>query len=337
MDRASPIHKPGQCLWCRIDAPEPGGYAITIAKSGIRGFLPSATALDIGRFVPSTFVCMNGDRALFTFAFTLGTSARVQNSTASEQENAFAVWSEAHSEPAVFRRAVDLVMPPIGSPPIITRLNENSAKEIFSTVEETNFTGCIKIYCQSRLSRSALIFLNGRVVGSIYTAKTPLDSCPVAVGIKKMLEDILTPELDATLEMYELPSGIVLSLSSLFLGYVDQPQAQVTNLVYTERMLSHFAARRGTACFNFIDPRNDSTFALGFIAEGAFIGTFTVAQKAFAEEKGYLLNMLLSQFQLKMQTHILPVAMTSDAVRFGFSLSSGQFAAPDKKGGELAQ
>jgi hypothetical protein len=340
MDQAAASHKPGQCLWCRIDSPEPGGYAITIVKSGIRGFLPSTSALDIGRFVPSTFVCMNGGRALFTFAFTLGTSARVQNSTASDQENAFVVWSEAHTEPAIFRRAVDIIMPPIGSPSIITKLNETSAKEVFSTVEETNFTGCIKIYCQSRLSRSALVFLKGRVVGTIYTTKPPIDSCSFSMGIRRLLADISTPGVDADLEMYELPPGIVLSLSSLFLGYVDQPQTQVNNLVYAERMLSHFSARRGTACFNLIDPKNDLPFALGFISEGTFRGTFTIAQKAFAEEIGYLLNLLLTQTQLKLQTHILPAAMTTDAVRFGFSLSSGQFAiAPslDEEGSDSAQ
>lgn len=327
MEQGAAYHKPGQCLWCRIDSPEPGGYAITIVKSGIKGFLPSTVALDIGRVVPSTFVCMTGGRALFTFAFTLGTSARVQNSTASEQENAFVVWTEAHTEPAVFRRAVDIIMPPIGAPPIITKLNENSAKEVFSTLEETNFTGCIKIYCQNRLSRSALIFLNGRVVGAIYTTKSTIDSCPFAVGIKKMLEDISTPDVDANMELYELPRGIALSMSSLFLGYVDRPQTHVNNLVYAERMLSHFSANRGTACFNLLNPTTESPFALAFIADGAFKGTYTIDQKAFAEEEGFLLNMLLSQTQLKLQTHILPAAMTTDAVRFGFNLNTGQFGA----------
>ncbi|MBX9685428.1 MAG: hypothetical protein K2X27_01925 [Candidatus Obscuribacterales bacterium] len=315
-------HKPGQCLWCRIDSPEPGGYAITIVKSGIKGFLPSASPLDIGRFVPSTFVCMNGNRALMTFAFTLGTSARVQNSTASEQENAFVVWTEAHSDATVFRRAVDIIMPPIGAPPIISKLNENSATEIFSTLEETNFTGCIKIYCQSTLSRSALIFLNGRVVGSIYTAKTPADACSTGVEIRKMLDDISTPDVDANMEMYELPHGVVLSLSALFLGYVDQPQAQVNNLAYAETMLAHLASTKATACFNLLNPKSQSPFALGFVADGSFRGIYTVDQKAFAEESGFLLNLLLSQMQLKVQTHILPAAMTSESVSFGFRLSS---------------
>ena len=325
MDQSTGNHKPGQCLWCRIDSPEPGGYAITIHKSGIKGFLPSSTALDIGRFVPSTFVCMDGNRALFTFAFTLGTSARVQNSSASEQENAFAVWTEAHAEPSVFRRAVDIIMPPVGSAPIITKLNENSAKEIFSTVEETNFTGCIKIYCQNRLSRSAIIFLNGRAVGTIYTTKAQSDATSLAVGIKQMLEDISTPDVDANMEMYELPQGIVLSMSSLFLGYVDHPQTQNNNLAYAEKMLAHFSASKGTACFNVLNPKTDSPFALGFIAEGKFRGSYTVDQKWFAEEDGFLLNLLLSQTYLKIQTHILPSAMTTGAVRFGYSLSSGQF------------
>lgn len=325
MDQAAANHKPGQCLWCRVDSPEPGGYAITIVKSGVRGFLPSTSALDIGRVVPSTFVCMNGNRALFTFAFTLGTSAHVQNSKAGDQENAFAVWTEAHTDSVVFRRAVDIIMPPIGAPPIITKLSESSAKEILSTLEETSFTGCIKIYCQSRLSRSALILLNGRVVGTIYTTKSFNESCSVAVGIKKILADISIPDLDADMEMYELPTAIVLSLSSLFLGYVDRPQPRISNLTYAEKMLFHLSSSRGTACINLLNPTTESPFALGFIADGKFRGTYTIDQKFFAEEQGFLLNILLSQMQLKVQTHILPAAMTTDAVRFGYSLSSGQF------------
>ncbi|MBX9724431.1 MAG: hypothetical protein K2X81_23680 [Candidatus Obscuribacterales bacterium] len=325
MDPSAANHKPGQCLWCRIDSPEPGGYAITIVKSGVKGFLPCTTAIDVGRIVPSTFVCMNGNRALFTFAFTLGTSARVQNSTASDQENAFVVWSEAHADSAVYRRAVDIIMPSIGAPPIITKLTANSAKEIFSTVEETKFTGCIKIYCQSSLSRSALIFLNGRVVGTIYTTKTSSDSCPIAVGIKKMLADVLAPDVDADMEMYELPQAIVLSLSSLFLGYVDQPEAYVGNLVYAERIQSHFSRSRGTGCLSLLNPKTDSPVALGFISEGRFRGIYSLDQKTFAEEEGFLKNMLLCQTQLKLQTHILPTAMTTDAVRFGYSLNSGEF------------
>lgn len=325
MDQAAANHKPGQALWCRIDSAEPGGYAITLVRSGIKGFLPSTSALDIGRVVPSTFVCMDGKRALLTFAFTLGTSARVQHSKASEQENAFYVWTEAKLESTSFRRAVDIIMPPIGSPPIITSLNENAAKEIFSTLEETNFTGCIKIYCQSSLSRSALILLNGLVVGMIYTKKSVNDPYPMPLGLRKMLEDISTPDVDAKMEMYDLPPEIVLSLSSLFLGYEDKPQAQVSNLIYTERMLSHFSGSKGTACFNLLHETGESIFALGFIADGKFRGTYVLDQKAYAEEQGFMLNLLLSQTQLKVQTHILPAAMTTNAVRLGFSLTSKAF------------
>jgi len=248
----------------------------------------------------------------------------VQNSTASDQENAFVVWTEAFSESAVFRRAVDIIMPPIGSPPIISKLNHISAKEIFSTVEETNFTGCIKIYCQSSLSRSALILLNGRVVGMIYTTKSSNDPCSIPVGIKKILEDVSAPDLEADMEMYELPRAIVLSMSSLFLGYVDTPPALVSNLVYGERMLAHFASNRGTACFHLVNSKTDALFALAFVCEGVFRGIYTIDQKAYAEEHGFFLNLLLSQTQLKMQTHILPAAMTTDAVSFGFKLSSSQ-------------
>ncbi len=325
MDQAA-SHKPGTSLWCRIDSPEPGGYAVTIVKTGVRGFLPSTSSIDIGLIVPSTFVCMSGDRALFTFAFTLGTSARVQNSKASEQENAFAVWTEAHHKAASFRRAVDIIMPPIGPSPIIVKLTEKSAGEIFPTLEETSFTGCMKIYCQNRFSRSALLFLNGRAVGSIYTSKTLTEPCSIAAGIKNTLEDVSSSDVDADLEMYELPRGIVYSLSSMFLGYLDHPENNNNNLAYAERMMSHFAAKKATACLGLLDQSSDTPIALGFIADGNFMGTYLIAQRTFVEEKGFLLNLLLQQTQLSLQTHILPAAMTSGAVSFGYSLSSEQFS-----------
>ena len=319
-------HKPGASLWCRIEAPEPGGYAITTVKTGIKGFLPSSAVLEIGRIVPSTFVCMDGARALFTFAFTLGKSALVQNSKASDQENAFAVWTDAHHEAASFRRAIDIIMPPIGPSPIIVKLKEGSAKEIFPTLEETSFTGCMKIYCQSRLSRSALLFLNGRAVGSIYTKKEDSQTYSLAAGIKHILEDVSAADLEADLEMYELPRGIALSLSALFLGYTDCPENNNNNLGYTEKLLSHFAGNKTTACFGLHDSKSDTTVALGFIADGAFQGSYLISQRIFVEDKGFLLNMMLQQTQLKLQTHIVPAAMTTGAVRYGYSLSSGQFA-----------
>lgn len=326
MNAEAPKIKPGECIWCRIEAPEPGGYIVAVEKKGIKGFLPSNQPIEIGRVVPSTFVCMNGEQALFTFAFTMGTSSRVQHSTASDAENAFSVWAEAHPKYNSLRRAVDLVMPPISTSSMMFKMNDKSAKEFFPTLEETKFTGCLKIYCESGLSRAAVIFFEGRVVGSVFTKKPNRDPYSFEIGIRKMLEDLSAPEADADIEMYELPIGIVLSMSSLFLGYSDLPSAEISNMEYAEKMLKHFSNGKDTACFNLIDDKSEVPFAFGFVCDGEFKGTYIISEQIFSEGTEFLLKLMENKSQLKLQTHILPTAMTSESVLFGYSLGSEQFA-----------
>lgn len=312
--------RPGECIWCRIESPEPGGYAVSVVSTGMPGFLPSYDPITIGRVVPTTFVCMNGDRALFTYAFTMGTSARVQHSTASDEEIAFSVWADAYPKSISPKRAVDLFMPPISSSPILIKLSDTRAGEIFPSLEETKFTGCMKIFCESRLSRGAIILLRGRAVGSLYTTKTFPDPYPFEIGMKKMMQDVTTPDVEADLEMYELPEEIVLSMSALFLGYLDQPDDQLDNLSYADKMLSHFSTRNETACFSLLEA---SQTPLG---NGKYKGTYTLADRVYSEEANYLHQLLEKYSDRKVQTHILPAAMTTEAVLFGYSLSSEQFA-----------
>lgn len=326
MDEAGIKIKPGECVWCRIESPQPGGYAVTVVSNGIKGFLPSTINIEIGKVVPSSFVCMNGDQALFTFAFTIGTSARVQHSTATDQENAFSVWAEAHPKSVSLRRAVDVFMPPTNSPLIEVKLNRQKSLEIFPTIEETKFTGCMKVYCESSMSRGALILLQGRVVGSVYTKKPIPDPYPFEIGIKKILEDVSATTACADLEMYELPEEIILSMAALFLGYVDKPAVKLENAEYAEKMLAHFADTNETACFNLLDEEADAVIALSFIHKGDFQGSYAIAQRAYRKEKEFLSRLIESNPKVRLQAHILPSALTTDAVRFGYSLNAEQFA-----------
>ena len=325
MDETVETVKPGECLWCRIEAPVPGGYNVTVVKTGMKGFLPATDRIEIGRAVPSTFVCMNGDRALFTFAFTMGTSARVQHSTASDKENAFSVWMDAFPKSISFRRAVDIVMPPISASSMMLKLDEKKAREIITSLDETRFTGCIKIFCESGMSRAALIFFRGRAVGSIYTKKPMRDPYPFDAGIRKLMQDLTSENADAEMEMYELPEEIVLSMASLFLGYVDRQDAQgVDKAAYAEKMLEHFATCKETACFNLVDA-TDTSAAFGFVHNGEFKGAYTIAEQVYSSEKSFLKELIEKDPELKLQVHILPPAMKTDAVILGYSLSSDQF------------
>ena len=318
--------KPGEIVWCRIDSPQPGGYTVTIPASGMKGFLPATNKIEIGKSVPTTFVCMNEDQALLTFAFTMGTSARVQHSTATDQENAFSVWADAYPKSLSLRRAVDLVMPPITTSSMILNLDRDKARQFFPTLEGTGFTGCMKVACQSAVSRGALIFLDGRAVGCIYTRKPVPDPYPFELGIKKMLEDVTREDAESELEMYELPQEIVLAMSALFQGYIDKADAQLDNTTYAQQLLDYFSAKKETACFNLLDEEPDVPFALSFVFEGEFQGTYIISERLFSKESDFLFDLLQkSDSRFKLQAHILPKAMRTEAMRFGYSLNGEQF------------
>jgi hypothetical protein len=323
MDRQKAKLKPGESVWCRLQSPEPGGYLVTLTPSGIEGFLPSHDPIDMGRVVPATFVCMSGERALLTYAFVMGTTERVQVSTASDQENAFSVWADSYPDAIRLRRAVDLVMPPFSSSPILLRLGDKSAQEFFGSLEAAEFTGCVKVFCQKRLSRAAVIFHLGRAVGSVYTTKLISEPYPFEVGLRRMLEDMNSQ--DAELEMYDLPGDLVLSMSALFLGYIDQRSDNLDNSAYAEHMLAHFATRKETACFS-LNEETHTPCALGFVSEGEFKGAFVIAGRTFGPEKSFLLQLLDKHPKARLEAYILPSAMTTDSVRFGYSLTSEQFA-----------
>lgn len=324
MDQAAQKVKPGECLWCRIEAPAPGGYKVSVVKTGLKGFLPATDKIEIGKVVPSTFVCMNEDEALFTFAFTMGTSAKVQHSTLSDEANAFSVWVDAFPKSMSFRRAVDLVMPPISSSSMLVKLDTQKAREIISTLDESQFTGCMKINCESAMSRAALIFFRGRAVGSIYTRKPMRDPYGFEIGMRKLVEDLTAENTDADMEMYELPEEIVLSMASLFLGYVDRPDAKGDRNSYAEKMLQHFFDAKNTGCFNLLDTTDTST-AFGFVCKGEFRGTYTIGEQVFNQDKNFLLELLAKDPEFKLQVHILPPAMMTEAVVLGYALNTEQF------------
>ena len=110
---------------CRIESAEPGGYLATVLGIGgpplanpendaapvLKAFVPSSEPLRIGQIIPATFVCMHGNKALMTFAYMLGTTERVQHSTAPDSENAFAIWVDSYPSSQKLRRAVDIIMP----------------------------------------------------------------------------------------------------------------------------------------------------------------------------------------------------------------------------------
>lgn len=319
--------KPGDCVFCRVQNPEIGGYKVILTPSLIEGFLPSRDPIELGTIVPATLVCMEGEKALLNYAFIMGTSSRVQHST-NEKENAFAIWAEAYPNSNRPGRAIDLIVPPLETPAVLLKSKDKST-DFFPSLEASEFTGCLKVASQKRLSRSAVVLYRGRVVGSVYTTKSTPEPYRFEMGLQKMVEDVSADDSDAELEMYELRDRLILAMSAMFLGYIDNTEHDLSNSDYAEKMFEHFDSVKGTACLSLMQE-SKAPSVLCFICDGEFVGSYFVNERKFSDDKKFFFSLLEKVPNAKLKTYVLPSAMTTESVLFGYSLNAEQFVTPPK-------
>lgn len=314
-------YKPGDSLICKIVAPEPGGYLVTLVPSGVQGFLPSKDELPIGKVVPTSFICMDGEKALLSYAYMIGTTERVQLSTASDVENAFSVWADSYPRSERLKRAVDLFMPPPNGLSRSAKLNAETAEKFIAQLESDKFTGCVKIDSERHPSRAAALFYKGRAVGAIYTKKSMRDPFPLEASLLLLLEDMRKG--DSEIDFYELPDDYVLPLSALFLGVMVEKTDDIGNKEYFENTLADFEKRKTTACLSL---QETSPCAVSFILRGEYKGTYSLEKRELSQQREFAITSIESFPHAKLVAVILPDAITSDSMAFGYSLQVPPFA-----------
>lgn len=315
-------HKPGDNLNCRVEAKEPGGYRVRTIPGGMLGFLPSAETIDIGSIISSTFVCMSGEKALLTYHGQMATARRLQLTSMTESDNAFAVWADAR---AIDRgqRAVDLIMPPLAALPDHKRVQPEDADKLLSRLERDEFTGCMKVDSDVQRSRSAALFYRGRAVGCIYGKKTLGEPYRIETSLLLMLDDLRKTQTDV--EYYALPDEIVLSLSAFFLGVVFERPFGFSNREYADSILAQYRQRNCTGCLVL---QEQMPAGLAFICKGAFAGSYSIEAREYRSNEAAF-NSLFNRFPTaKLEAHLLPDVLFSSAMTFGYSLTSGAFASP---------
>lgn len=331
MDDDNLIYRPGQCVMCRVEGIEPGGYSASIvgtvppgekppeAGHSLMAFLPSTEPLRIGQVVPATFVCMHDNRALMTFAFMLGTTERIQTSTAPDAENAFAIWVDSYPANQRRRRAIDLFMPAL-SGKLLHELKcaQCDTDTLLCELEMASFTGCIKARSEEKKSRSAMLIHKGRVAGAIYGKKDAQETFPVEKAIALIQTDIKEPE--TFLQVYELPSDAVLSLASLFLGcpIARDPHASVSDYIDTSLMSMSLSGETGCITYSLDGNQTDSIL---MVHGGVQIGGYQIIDQSFIDSKE-MLNKLSAMESGSVEAHIIPMQLLSSAVTLGYKLTN---------------
>lgn len=289
-------------------------------KHVLKAFLPSTEPLNIGQTVPATFVCMHNNRALMTFAFMLGTTERVQHSTASDEDQAFAIWIDSYPTSQRLRRAIDLIMPAV-SGTLVRELDCSTADSsmLLSELELANFTGCIKARSESQKSRAAMLLFEGRVAGAIYGRKDSQDTYGVEKAIALMKKDVVGE--DTFLQVYDLPPDVVLAMSALFLGCPLARDRDKSFSDYFEATLVSILMAGETGCLTFgqDSARPD---ILVFINQGQPFGGYKIVEQIYVDEADSLLNEIRAFEQGSLEAHILPAHLLSEAMTFGYKLQS---------------
>ncbi len=315
MDEENPILRAGSSVKCRVCEPEPGGYSVRLVPSGIAGYLPCQEELDEGQVVPATFVCMSKDQALMTFAFRIGTTERVQMGLPSEPETAFAVWADSHPRTYKLRRAIDIVMPPISTGSVSPlRSGDYDIAKLITDLEEGQLTGCVKMICDERLSRGALILYRGRAVGCIYGKKPMVEPYPIESAIQMLLLDSFLPETKLT--VYDLPDEVILSMSAMFLGV---PVLEKDFAEKKELKSLIVPLKQETAILSVIA---ENEMCLAFLHEGEVFGSFHVDDQRFSDAADGFDEVMDKTPDSKVEISILPSEMTTEKVLFGYGLST---------------
>lgn len=309
--------KPGQNVVCRIVAPEMGGYAVTLVKTNIPGFLPTDQKLKVGEEVLAQYVCTSGKRVLL--------APRLSDSISSKHEYkpfgsvaAFNPWKQGDQPKFRLRRAIDLMPPSVtGEMPHSFRIGDADFEWLLTDLEGGMRTGCLQASSQEKKSRAAALLYRGRVVGCIYGSETTTEPQPTEPSLHMMLADMKLPNTEIL--VYDLPEEVTLPMSALFLGYPVERKDTLDARSYTDYIVDWLHNKKLTACLAFSMPTIMGT-CLGFVYKGAFVGTFYVEDQTFSRELDFIYELIAQDPTTKVEASILPPEMTSSSVRFGFSL-----------------
>jgi hypothetical protein len=206
-------------------------------------------------------------------------------------------------------------MPPISTTAVSPlRSGDYDIGKLITDLEEGQLTGCVKMICDERLSRGALLLFRGRAVGCIYGKKPMVEPYPIESAIQMLLLDSFLPETKLT--VYDLPDEVILSMSAMFLGvpvlekdYADQKK--LNSLVKT--------LKNDTAILTALAANE---MCLAFLHEGEVFGSFHVDHQKFSDQGTSFDEVMDKAPDSKVEISILPAEMTTEKVLFGYGLST---------------
>lgn len=203
----------------------------------------------------------------------------------------------------IFRRAIDLLPPPIGNSFSIIKTTDKSTRSLLQEWVDSSFTGCVIASNDAHKTRSALILYQGRAVGCIYTTKTMPLTQPTEDAIKLVVRDLEFP--NGTIKIYPLHESTVLPLSALFLGYPVFRSDDLSAAEYVDYICQWLKSKGQTACLAISLLQSYST-CLCFIYQGTFSSAYYVEDQEVVRDQKFVMELLRNEPGANVEASILP-------------------------------
>jgi hypothetical protein len=216
-----------------------------------------------------------------------------------------------------FKRATDLLPPPIGGNYKLIQTGSKQAKSIIQDVASSELTGCVIASNDAHKTRSALLLYQGRAVGCIYTTKTMPLTQPTEDAIKLVVRDLEFP--NSTVKVYPLPESTVLPMSALFLGYPVFRSDDMEASEYIEYITKFLKNREQTACLAISLMQSCAT-CLCLIYQGNFSGALYVEDQEVIRDHKFVMELLRNEPDANVEASILPPGLTTDSKPYGFEI-----------------
>ncbi len=215
-----------------------------------------------------------------------------------------------------FKRATDLLPPPVGNNYKIVQTGDKQSKLLVQEWVASELTGCVISSNNAHKTRSALLLYQGKAVGCIYTTKTMPLTQPTEDAIKLVVRDLEFP--NSTVKIYPLHENTVLPMSALFLGYPIFRTDDLDAAEYVDYICGWLKNREQTACLAISLPQSFAT-CLCLIHQGSFTGALYVEDQELIRDQKFVMELLRNEPDANVEASILPPELTSSE-QYGFDM-----------------
>jgi hypothetical protein len=296
----------GEKLVCKVIQAEPGGYAVSIKKGNFHGFLPSDELLKPGEEVAAQYVCTHNGRLLLSGRLSAAQLLKTRVSV-----------PDMDQERINARRAVDLIPPPDNADRFLSCVKDMDIEAMKLSIESNRKTMCLKTESDVTNSRAAAILFRGRVVGCIHGSYRNPKPVPVKEALEAMLLDLQEPS--TAVEVYDLADEVVVSMSTLFLGYSIDRGDSLDARPYFDYISSWLRQNAVTACIAI--NLSNATTCLVFMPDGCYHSFYCLDSSiGFSKKLSELLKILDADPNARMEASIHERYTDPNSPDFGYKL-----------------